>query len=135
MCLTKVGGKRKATKDIVCYKVLIETYNGNGEKLCCSPYNKFYWEIGKEYKNEEIANNYGSKEEIFSGYFHTFEKINECETKARKLIRSCRQNEALVMYECVIPKGTYYYYGYHQDGFWGYASKKLKITRRLGQYG
>ena len=35
-----------------------------------------------------------------------------------------------VIVKCIIPKGSYYYYGYHQGGLFGYASKQLKIVEK-----
>lgn len=124
MCLVVKGKIKKAKEDILCYKILrmdIITH-----ELSSPYYYSMQWKIGEEYKNKEKAK-INFPNHIENGYFHTYElKYDACV--------NCRYNSGLsyndVVFEAVIPKGTYYYNGTHY-GRRGYASKKLKIIRMV----
>lgn len=117
MCMLKSSTRLKATKDIVCYKVC--KYNG---KRLSSFFYHFIWKLNHTYEAEH-ARVAPIKDHIYDGYFHTFTSPELC---SRIL-----KNEGTIMCKCIIPKGTYYFKGWHDDCREGYASKKLKIVEIL----
>lgn len=118
MCLIVKGGKKKAKTDIVCYKIMAHYPRG-----ICSRYHSFMmWEVGKEYQAFRACSGFIKKyKEIHEGYFHSY-----CEIPITDINKD---NE--YVYECIIPKGTWYFQGMHTDGYDGYASKSLKVIRCL----
>ena len=113
MCLYSWQNRKKATKDIVCYKTL----NCIKGKLH-SIYGRHIWELDTVYEAERAKPNY-YEDEITFGYFHSYDKMFNQYSLSPGLQRYAK---------CIIPKDTYYYYGIHSDGHEGYASKKLKIV-------
>lgn len=117
MCLIVKGGKKKAKTDIVCYKIMVQYPGG-----ICSRYHFMTWEIGREYQAYRACSGFIKKyKEIHEGYFHSY-----CEIPVTDI---SKHNE--YVYECIIPKGTWYFQGMHTDGNDGYASKSLKVIRCL----
>lgn len=114
MCLYSCQSRKKATKDIVCYKIL-NCINGD----LYSIYGKHKWEVGTLYEAERAKPSYYD-DEIKFGYFHSYDKEIE--------INKYSLNSMQRVVRCIIPKGTYYYHGIHSDGREGYASKKLKVV-------
>jgi hypothetical protein len=133
MCLTKEGCRRKATKDIECYKVLLE-YNDNGVTRLFSPYYGYKeWEIGKTFINYERGYSpTPNSHNVFGGYYHSYENLQYSYLTSKDIERRQKTTKPrVVICKAIIPKGTYYYYGYHYGGYWGYASKELKIVEVL----
>jgi len=122
MCMLKLSSRLKASHDIVCYKVCI----CNADKIYSLHNNHFIWELNKEYEAER-ASPTRSKGNIFDGYFHSFDNIEY----AKDLAAHSYWVKYAMVYKCIIPKGTYYYKGLHDDGRRGYASKKLKIVEEI----
>lgn len=131
MCLVLAGRRKKAKEDILCYKVLKEHLDINGDiKHLNSPYfERYEWVLGKKASNEmptpgEIDNN-----QIKGGYFHSFSKEKDALDESWWHIPHF--DERIGVYKCVIPKGSIYYCGEHSDGGEGYASKCLKIVEKI----
>lgn len=127
MCLkVKNVRSKKATEDILCYKVVKKNYKGD---LISPFYPKFVWQVGVEAGPNENAIRRFIPTDIEGGYLHSFSTISGALDMT--LFGSDRKN--LRIYKCVIPKGTHYYEGMHSNGFSGYASKKLKLIK-LAKY-
>ena len=123
MCLYSWQKRKKATKDIECYKIVL-IKNG----VIHSKYHDKEWELNKLYEAENaLPFRIKSDGDVTSGYFHSYDSFEEVKRWA-----FCDKNE--VVCKCIIPDGTYYYYGIHSDGHEGYASKKLKITEIISEY-
>lgn len=106
MCL--IVGKEEfkietAQEDIVCYKVL-EKYSG----YIISPYCKFLYEIGKEYKTIIEPRFIGFCYEIYKG-FHSFLTLEDARDEMESLL--C---VAFRCFRCVIPKGSKIVYGIYE---------------------
>lgn len=123
MCLYSWDLRKKATKDIECYKIVVAA---NGK--ICSRYYDYEWEIDKIHESPRaLPSRIKSDGDITGGYFHSYYSLNE----AKKSILCYKEHEVLC--KCIIPEGSYYYYGIHSDGYEGYASKKLKITEIISK--
>ena len=127
MCLTKTSSKLKATKDIVCYKVL-QRYQDNS--IHSLVHHKYTWEMGKLCENKERGRSY-SDFCIEKGYYHSYETLRVAKNAVLNISHS---NDDILICECTIPKGTYYYRGYHLYGLSGYASKKIIINKITETY-
>ena len=127
MCLYKRGNRKRAKKDIIAYKVLV--YNRRDARFH-SMYKNYIWDIGVEQEAKKARPGRISKDgEVGSGYFHSYKyafAINISESTLD--YKTC-------IFRCIIPKGSYYYEGFHSDGIDGYASKKLKIVEELYRAG
>jgi len=117
--------KRRSADDIVCYKILIKDRYGN----LFSPLHPFLWKLNVEYKAERrwspLARN-----EVKDGYFHTYGD----RPSGRIVVSLPAHDSTVVLCKCIIPKGSYYYFGEHSNGVLGYASKKLKIVEIIHEY-
>lgn len=120
------GSKKKAEKDIVCYKILALDENGH---LCSRYKSYFMWIVDKTYRADNAWTGSIKAGEVKEGYFHSYTYNPLYNPKQVDVLLV--QN--LVVYECIIPAGTYYYKGRHSDGVEGYASKSLKLIKRLYQ--
>ena len=123
MCLLKNSSKLKATKDIVCYKVC--RYIGGG--IYSFYYDKFKWVLNKEYEADRATRTY-TRNNVYDGYFHTYKSLSTALSSLEIDIDS-----RIKIVKCIIPKGSYYYKGWHSPNIYGYlsegyASKKLKIV-------
>lgn len=118
MCLyvSSKKNRKKAKEDIICYKVL-NTKHGD----LLSIFEHFKWTLGVEETAEKATDIWGDK--IRDGYFHTYD--NYFNAVKESLF------PGFEVFECIIPKGTYYYKGRHSDSFEGYASKKLIVVKQL----
>lgn len=127
MCLkVKNVRSKKATEDILCYKVVLKNHNG---ELTSPFYPKFVWQVGVETGPNERSIRRFIPKDIEGGYLHSFSTISGAIDLKIFNINKGRME----IYECVIPKGTHYYEGMHSNGFSGYASKKLKLIK-LAKY-
>jgi len=126
MCFI-IGNKKKADKDIVCYKILIEDKEG----ILRSPYYLKIWKL-KEEQTEKLT-----KEKINIGNckfenrtitgFYTF--VNK--KWARIILRLFRDKTKynFKIFRCIIPRGSKYHIkAYSRDEF---CSEKLIIKRQL----
>lgn len=112
MCLLIQGSKKKAKRDIICYKVMLKI----DDKLCSRYINRFKWEIGKTYTCTKRSATRYYKDEIGDGYFHSYSDMHLSVFVGN-----------IVVCKCVIPKDTWYYSGIHSDGIDGYASKSIIV--------
>lgn len=104
MCLTvkRFAFKKKAKKDIVCYKVLYKwgyTYR--------SQFQRFEYVTGMMYNTElgkKVKDPFNREWDIYQG-FHSY--ANKEDSKPKRL---CAEISAVCM-QCIIPKGSYYYEG------------------------
>ena len=89
----------------------------------------FKWIVDKVYQADKAWTGSLRRGEIKEGYFHSYSKvpINTLNTNPFFDVYSLKE----CIYECIIPEGTYYYTGTHSDGMEGYASKYLKIVKRI----
>lgn len=126
MCFT-IGETKKADRNIVCYKVLIEDKEG----ILRSPYYLNAWKL-KEEQVEKLTQekiNIGSykfENRTMTG-FYTF--VNK--DWARIALRSFRDKtkDNFKIFRCIIPKGSKYHIkAYSRDEF---CSEKLIIKRQL----
>ena len=122
MCLTVDKENFKietAQEDIVCYKVL-EKYSG----YIISPYCKFLYEIGKEYKTIIEPRLRESCYEINKG-FHSFLTLEDAKDEMESL--HC---DAFRCFRCVIPKGSKIVYGTYlaKDAI---VSEEIKIIEEV----
>jgi len=129
MCLTTFGNtkanRKCATRDIVCYKVFVISLD---DFLQPTVINSMYhrtnvpWKIGVTKTAEKSPFIYCG--EVKGGYFHSYRDWVD----AQQIIKRGDGTRRLMVFKCVIPKGTWYYTGIHSDGFDGYASKQLRIV-------
>lgn len=128
MCLTVDKRNFKidiAQEDIVCYKML-EKYGGH----IISPYCRFLYEIGKEYKTIMESRFKESYYEISEG-FHSF--LYEEDVKNEKILLqsySNYKNWDFRCFRCVIPKGSKIVYGIYnaKDAI---VSEEIKIIEEI----
>ena len=126
MCL-EAYGKKIATEDIVCYKVLVKK-----EGKLMSLFYKHEWVFGKEYEEEDPITDFY---EIGQGAFHSYKNLrdaidNSNHVSGSWVLRGGAIDDIIVV-ECIIPKGAEYYYGYTLDEEPSYASKKIKIIGQI----
>ena len=128
MCLySKTEKPKKAKEDIICYKFLVMK---NG--CLQSPYLPFVWSTDKEYTAEKSKMRWPPKD-IKDGYFHTYKEKDAAMRQAEEWIHSHPLTPyPRRLYECVIPKDSYYFEGVHFGVAEGYASKKLIIKKKVG---
>lgn len=128
MCLYSWQKRKKSSKDIICYKVFICDKDGNN--LTSRYRDAFKWIIGKLTKAERAKAGCIKRDgEITTGYFHSYEKAKEAIESILSPELYHERGKSLLVYECIIPAGSYYYYGIHSDGREGYASKELIVVK------
>ena len=124
MCLRKISVKKRANKDIECYKIVrLGYYDGTFNSLFF-PQQK--WEIGVEYNAPRKSRNYPLNE-INSGYFHSY-------ANKRAAMSFDNPFKNCVLVKCIIPKGSTYYSGKNLDLASCFASKKLKVVEIIKTY-
>jgi hypothetical protein len=153
MCLEvrTLNGKirvRTAKKDIPCLKI-VEISNG----LCFTPYMRA--EISQETlegKNEFLAEsnpmvaprrNSRRRYVLRGGYVHTYaftSRTNKVlSEEVEYLCDSHRKSYVISVYRCVIPKGTEFVKGKTRwdktRGYGSYASKSIRFTEKLAEFG
>lgn len=163
MCLYLEKGnakKKKATEDIVCYKIMEEVSLNGGVPHYRTPYQgnvmpieglvrDEYFDINrwaaKRY-NKKIstlriyANHYDHicKSFVAGGMIHTFANLLDASEKA-DLLASTNLDKTYVVVKCVIPKGTEYFEGFTgmahigsiNFGASSYCSSKLQFTGEI----
>ena len=115
MCLTSIHRNIKTAKeDIHCYK-LLEVRNTH----LISPYKKYRWYINKLVKLSTLnKDEYGHINEGLHAYLENY-------SFKRKLLSYWRYNPVII-YNCIIPKGSKYYLGNDDD----IVSNQMMITGR-----
>lgn len=121
-----------ASKNIICYKIL-EMKNIKIKGIFSSPYQKFIYNF-KE-KTHYIANtnkllkidnqDYNNNIIIYNG-LHSYSTIKNAELHKNNL--SLIYDDKVEIFECIIPKGTKYYYNSERKE---YVSLELKFKKRL----
>jgi len=123
MCLTKTTEIKKATENIVCYKIMRCDKN---DKLYSMYFYNTKWRLNKTRTNTSRESSI-TVNEITGGYFHSYKNVYTAQDFLYKYKNYPHSSLALV--ECVIPKGTTYCEGFDSSYNLGYASKRLKVTR------
>lgn len=127
MCFI-IGGKKKADKEIVCYKILIEDKEG----ILRSPYYLKIWKLKEEQTEklteEKVKISEKQIEKRTSTGFYTFVSRKIARTTALYVFKSKTKGNFKI-FKCIIPKGSKYYVGsFYKDEF---CSEKLIIKRKL----
>jgi hypothetical protein len=120
MCLENIGEKKKATKNIICYKIL---YALKTEFL--TPYRSMRIQLGEEYSSVLIVR--GEFDAVVEEGFHSFE-----EPPHLQCFRGLTLCYPIVIAKCIIPKGASYYEGSFR-GLPCYASNKIKYLELLNE--
>ena len=130
MCLyTKQTESKIAEEDITCYKFYIRC-----DKMLISPYQGFIapkigivanTELEKPYKPGEFKlfyrDFYGFKR-VDNG-FHSFKVLEE----VKSVVNEQKNRFDLVIFKCIIPKGSLYYSGKFLD-YESYCSNSIKLV-------
>ena len=139
MCLTTNWGKaRVATRDIVCYKILVTFDNGKtyftpSQHTCVKDF-----PILQPYFNEKEDVDYDDDDGAYvinGGFIHTYM------FKRKRYFRKSYTNKMphsykYVLFKAIIPKGTRYYRGYHcllNRIRPGYASRWIKLLEKIDE--
>lgn len=136
MCLyidNKIHGPfrriKKAKEDIVCYKVL-RVYNKNlftpytADEVPSQIYKGELPMVSEPLKGRRFFRRIFHSEFIGEGYIHTF-RVKQCALNTVRYFE--RRGIETRIFECVIPKGTYYYQGIERD----YASEQIIYKEEL----
>ena len=146
MCLYLKDKKSKvATKDITCYKVLVEHEDfgprGGITRRYNTPFQEAPAKLGvtlKAYGGIELGKLTWAKSAMAEGYthyvaagvIHTFKTLRG----ARKAVNDdnyCFGYQPVIV-KCVIPKGTEYFEGvFEYTGIASYASVKVEVGKRV----
>ena len=127
MCLTVDKRNFKieiAQEDIVCYKVL-EKYGGH----IISPYCRFLYEIGKEYKTR-MKDFYNRNSVKITEGFHSFLYEEDAKNEKADFQDSKFKDWDFRCFRCVIPKGSKIVYGTYEakDAI---VSEEIKIIEEV----
>ena len=135
MCFTAKNSvkERIAEKDIHVQKVLCRDSSG---KLHSPFYSKFIWKIGVE-KRAKIEPIFYDKYGLISieEGLHSAKGVKLYSTKCgawyctnkSELVWICDYNENMVVYDCIIPKGSVYYKNSGNE----YVSNCLKLVKEI----
>lgn len=145
MCLyiTKDAKLKHAVKDIVCYKVLKRYTTFLGKQTLFTPYiqspltdvqlsgQEDFYSFDKDNNIEESK--IGPGYEVSKGFIHTCANLESARLLSQLLSLGLCYGEDIVVYKCIIPKGTRYYEGRwalspHRDS---YASKRIRFVEEL----
>lgn len=152
MCLHVLNQKEKIAKeDIICYKILNRTIGDDGNLHLITPFcNKPVTDDilkGKPFRPDRRAKYQIEHDNLYpdqrgAGWIHVIDDkkiavkvlrderaILESFIKFFKSIKEKFKKEIL-LYECIIPKGTKYISGYSSWGS-GYAAKKIIFKREI----
>ena len=125
----------KATKDIICYKVVERIYTP--QRGFRGPFYPFKYLPNIEYKAKDFRRDLYSPVimPVTKGGFYTFKSIKSAEKLKDKLKRFCLNSHRLMIVECVIPKGSLYYASLRDNNGYGteYCSNRLKIVARFSR--
>ena len=156
--ITEKSNLRYATKDKVCYKVL-RIQNNNNEKTLHAPYYvEFEYELNKKYNTElkpcgysihtkdtpglyyilnfklaQAINQYYDRIRTFRYItcgFHTINSFEDADRLKRDFEGDCFRRKYKV-FECIIPKGSWYYEGFDDSFNYGFVSDSLIIKKEI----
>jgi len=140
MCLTTNWGKaRVATRDIVCYKILV-TFDDGKTYFTPSQHTEVKdFPIIQPYflEKEDVEETGFNVYEVNGGFIHTYmfkrkRKFRKENSKPKGLPCSYKY----VLFKAIIPKGTRYYRGRHNVFFgarYGYASRWIKLLEKIDE--
>lgn len=148
-----------ATKDKVCYKVLKIQKNNNEETLHAPYYIEFEYELNKKYNTEiepygypihakntlgiycrlnfEIAhaiNQYYDRIKTFiyiTCGFHTISSLKAANYLKKEFIDDDSYHSDYRIFECIIPKGSWYYVGFDDSFNEGFVSDSLIVKKEI----
>lgn len=125
----------KATKDIICYKVVERIYTP--QKGFRGPFYPFKYLSNIEYKADCFRKDLNSDMAmpVTKDGFYTFKSIKSAEKLKGNMKRFCLNSHCLMIVECIIPKGSLYYTSIPDNDEYGteYCSNKLKIVARFSR--
>ena len=130
MCLyTKQTEPEIAEEDIICYKFYVRY-----DETLFSPYQESRapeigiitnTELEKSYRprdNGSYIHNLLGFKRVDKG-FHSFKTLEEAERE----VNDCWNNLDLVIFKCIIPRGSSYYKGIFGDRYESYCSNSIKL--------
>lgn len=118
MCLyTKQTKPKIAEEDIICYKFYIRLFGG----LIVSPYIGIIAPKIGAITNTELGKPYGPKKRVDEG-FHSFKILED----VKSVINKWKSKFDLVIFKCIIPKGSLYYLGKFNK-YESYCSDKINL--------
>lgn len=130
MCLISIEGKKKATCDIVCYKVVYHSVKAKVYWTPCKwvsiPYDvisgkRVFWGSG-----ERDVTSCPPMYCVGSGYVHVFKKMpNKC---TMHLFHSNVRYAEKLVYECIIKKGTEYWESFDGQEL---CARKIRFVKQI----
>lgn len=131
MCLLLVSERNYgiADKDIICYKVFLSSPVLG---LLYSPYFRHMeWIVGRQYTNKEDIDisTVNGVQTVNGGMFHSYGSYRSALMLRNKLNKHWGWPPEI--YRCIIPQGTEYYIGLDVNAYTSYASRKLKVIKKL----
>ena len=121
--------RKKAKKDIKVLKVLFVTTDITNieNRVYESPIHKTLWKLGQTRTISKSEEGRRKGFIIEKGYYHSY----KADDHMKKWVNASNLIFNRLVFEATIPKGTWYYEGYHSDCLSGYASKSLRIDKLL----
>lgn len=132
MCLVSKDGKKKASCDIVCYKVVCHgKFSGHWwapKTLVSIPNdvisgNRVYWAYGEP--NVVFCSNLMYR--VGCGYIHVYKELADICLRTFHCNSNLRYSEKQV-YECIIKKGTEYWESFDGSEL---CARKIRFVRRI----
>ena len=122
MCLiSKWRFAKKASYDIVCYKVLDKM----GDEYY-TPYRDTIVDINRIFKAKGFSFSFFDPKEKGKGYIHTYATLHYAKEHVFEM--ACRNP---VIFKCIIPKGTKYHISCNDSSF---CSKQINFERIISIY-
>ena len=156
--VTGKSNLRYATEDKVCYKVLRIQNNNNEETLHAPYYVEFEYELNKKYNTEmdphgtivhakdtsglyyllnfkiaQAINQYYDRIEtvrFITCGFHTTNSIKNAD-RLKRDFEDDSFYQKYKIFECVIPKGSWYYVGFNDSFNEGFVSDSLIVKKEI----
>lgn len=129
MCLLNFNYLPSISKnEITVYKIVLEK---NGELLTPYMYHKVNTSIMQKANISSIVNFLGGRlcnRSVSQGFIHAFTSIERAKEEAERLKWMLMISfEKIILYECIIPKYTFYYLGAGEE----IATRRLKYIKPL----
>lgn len=138
MCLTTNWYKaRVAKRDIVCYKILASFDNGKtyftpSQHTCVKDFPILQPYFNEKEDVEEVGFNVY---EVNGGFIHTY--MFKGKRWFRRTYKYKGKTYKHVLFKAIIPKGTRYYCGKHNNILfkhrYGYASRDIKLLEKIDE--
>lgn len=127
MCLYKCRYLPNISQhDLIVYKFLIIKDQEFYTPYMCSKITPDSIQIGKIARPFKFIIDLLCSKTISQGFVHTFRNIEQAKKEAHS-VGYCFHPYKVVIYECVIPKYTFYYYGGNED----IAARKIKYIKQI----